>query len=43
MVKFLVFDMFASWIYAMFPFMAEAQLLVSLLSGAVAGVRALIA
>lgn len=43
MVKFLVFDTFATWIYSMLPVFAESQatqLLVSLLSGAVAGVIA---
>lgn len=45
MVKFLVFDMFASWVYFNVPILAErqlTQLLVSLLSGAVAGVIATI-
>jgi len=45
MVKFLVFDMFASWIYSLIPILAEAQVTqlgVSLLSGAVAGVIATI-
>jgi len=45
MVKFLVFDTFATWVYSLIPVLAEGQLTqlgVSLLSGAVAGVIATI-
>ena len=43
MMKFLVFDYFADFVFDLFPFLAnqtETQLLVSLLSGAVAGLTA---